>query len=248
MAEPTLEELLAAISAGGSADPNAPIGVPSGYQAPFETSQGFQPGSGPAITVEDYRPDPYMPGDDLRPASLPPERIIGIQQSLVDAGLLRGRFQAGVWDATTRNAYRTLLGYANQLGTTDEFALRRWAATGMGEVEPASAPRQPFVATVSNPDDIRALLRDAFREKVGSGKIDDARLDAMVKAYQGSEVGAQRSQYDAQETGGTVTAPPDISTFADIEARKTNPVGYRAHQYIDKFSAITEMLGGGPGA
>lgn len=243
------EELLAALQAAGATDPNSPIGVPTGYVPPIRTGQGFSPGAGPAITVPDLRAEPYMPGAELAPGSLSPEAIAGIQQQLVDAGLLRGEFIVGVWDPSSRNAYKSLLGYANSLGTTDEFALRRWSATGMGAVDPTPTPRQPFVAQVTNPEDIKSGLREFFREKVGTGKIDDARLDAMVKAYQGEEVSAQRQAYDlaAAPVGGTVVQPPDFQVFADAEAKKAAPVAYRAYEYLDKFSAITDMLGGASG-
>lgn len=242
----TIEDLALAIAAGGVQDPNAPIGVPAGYVPPIRGT-GFSPGAGPPIAVADLRAEPYKPGDDARPGSLPPETIVAIQQQLVDGGLLRGQFQVGVWDPTTRTAYRSLLGYANTLGTTDEFALRRWMATGMGATDPTPTQRQPFVAEVTSPDDIRFGLREYFREHVGSGKIDEARLDAAVDAYQGKEITAQRSAYDLTAStggGGTVAKPPSFEAFADEQAQQANPVAYDAHKLLDKFSAVSTMLGG----
>jgi hypothetical protein len=60
-----------AIQTAGYEDPNAPIGVPSGYVPPMESGQGFSPGEGPPIRVQDYRgsENPYRPGDEWRPRS-----------------------------------------------------------------------------------------------------------------------------------------------------------------------------------
>lgn len=242
----TPEEIAAAIAAAGAQDPNAPIGVPAGYVPPIHSTSGFSPGAGPAIAPSDLRDAPYKPGDDLRPASLAPEQIVTIQQHLVDAGLLRGTFQAGVWDDTTRVAYRGLLGYANQLGTTDEFALRRWQATGMGQVDPTPAERAPLVVEVSNPADIEREFRDYLRDKTGTGKLDDAQIHSVVAKVQGEQKMAAQAKYDAgaDPDGATVTAAPALETVAEGEAKRINPVGFRAHEYLDALSTVSSMLGG----
>ena len=247
MADPTWDEIAQAMAGAGVQDPNAPIGISADYRPPLLGGYGrFESGTGAAPTFDDLNRNPYRPGAELAPASMSPESIVGLQQQLVDAGLLRGTFRVGVWDSASTSAYRSLLSYANQLGTTDAFALERWVSTGMGEYDPTPTERAPFVAEVSHPDDVKAALRDTFREKVGFGKIDEDRLDAMVRAWQGEEVGAQRAEYDmaANPAGGTVTAPREFSVFAEEQARKANPVGFSAHTYLDKFSAIAGMLGG----
>lgn len=241
------EDMAAAIASAGGVDPTAPFGVPKGYVPPIRTDTGFSPGNARAITPDDLRDKPYLPGDDSRLVGRGPEVIVPIQQQLIDAGLLREKFQTGVWDPATQRAYKSLLAYANQLGTTDSYALEHWTANNMGAVDPTPPARQPFVAEVSHPDDIKAAIKDALREKTGFGKIDDARLDQMVKAFQGEQVGAQRQEYDLTSTGGgggQVVAPPSLDMFAEAEAKRVNPVGFSAHTYLDKFSAISDMLGG----
>lgn len=241
----TPEEIIAAIAAAGAQDPNAPIGVPAGYQPPGLRGAGTFYDAGVPLPPDQISASPYRPGAELVYASAPPEQIVAVQQRLVDAGLLRGTFRVGVWDQASRNAYKTVLGYANQLGTKVDYAFERWIASGLGEYDTTPAQeRAPFSAEVTHPDDIRAGLREFFRDKTGTGKIDDAKLDAMVRAWQGEEVTAQRAAYDAAPTGGTVTATRDFGSFAEEQAQKVDPVGFRAHEYLDKFSAIAGMLGG----
>lgn len=220
-----------------------PIGVPSGYHGPA-TPSFHAPGIGVHYSYDTgYRADPYVDGDEWGPAGSSPDVIAEIQQRMVGAGLLKGSYRIGVWDAPSRSGYRDLLEFANGLGVDDGTALKRYGEA-QGETK---EKRAPLVMEVSNPLDIKAALRDTLKEKLGQAGIDDKRLDAMVAAYQGSEKSYQQQQYDLggeDGAGGTVVRPPDVTTFADQQAKKVDPTAYDAYKVLDKFSVLEKELTG----
>lgn len=243
----SIEELISGGPSGGrDSDENKYIGVPDDYRTPGMTLEEAQRrrDRGEEFETAITRRPSFKEGDDYKPASQPPEVIATIQQRFVDAGLITGSYRIGMWDDATRKAYRQVLGYANARGLSDDAeALNQLAS--MPKVEKDRAPRAPLQVQVSNPADIRAALKETFRSKLGHGDIDDAKVDAMIAAYQGREASAQRQQYQQAETGGTVVEPPSLETFADVQAQKADPTAYSSHKVLDKFSMIADMLGGG---
>ncbi len=172
-------------------------------------------------------------------------RLRFFQQQLIDAGVVRPTdVRLGVRDPKTLELWRSLI---------DESAIA--LASGVkkspwdmladfvegGGIGADEDPNAPFTTEVSNPADIRRGLKDTARELTGTGVVNDS----AVAGYQAKQAAADRAKYDAQNgEGGTVTAAPSFETYAIDEAKRANPVGFRAHTYLDKFSAISDMLGG----
>lgn len=190
----------------------------------------------------------YLDSDQWLPANEDPASIAQLQTMLVEAGLLDlddlEHEQLGFYDDATRGAFRDLLARSNAGGATWETTLTKMRRN------PAAASRRdkgreraPFVAQLTNAADIERGLHEFMREKIGRGLKKD-QLAPMVKAYQDQELAAQKALYDAQETGGTVTAPPDFETFADQQAQLAAPTAYSAHKVLDKFSTVASMLRG----
>lgn len=235
-------------AASGGMTASGPIGVPADYQPvpagpvrPDLNPGGYIPQSA-VHRDESGNPTLYMDGDEWNPASQSPDVIAEIQRRMVGAGLLTGSYRIGVWDSSTRSAYRELLGYANALGIDDGTALDRYTATGMGQQD--ATPRAPLTVRLSHPDDIKAALRATFKDRLGQGNIDPAKLDAMVAAYQGNERSFQQQAYNAAESGGTVTEPPSADTFADIEAKKADPTAYDSRKVVGAADYLSRKLRG----
>lgn len=195
------------------------------------------------------------PGDSVMPMSRAngliytwdQDALRAFQEQIVAAGLVDAdEIAFGARDLLTVRAWQQLVGQSADAYTA---GARLSPDDLLGQLTASPIPRPereeaPFSGQVSNPLDIAAGLRAAFRERTGSGKIPDDELERMISAFQAEQVNAQRAGFDARKSGGTAVAAPDFASFAEQEAKRVNPVGFRAHTYIDKFSAIADMLGG----
>lgn len=186
----------------------------------------------------------YIGSDQWLPSNEEPKVIAQLQLSLADAGLLDlddlDHDDLGYYDDATRSAYRDLLTRSNAAGSTWDVTLERLRANPAAQQIKGAKPKE--LPTVTHPDDLKAIFRAGARRAVGSGKIDDRDLDSMVKVFQDLQANAQSG---ANAAGGVVTAPPDAEVFADEQAKQRDPVAYDAHKFLDKFSAVSSMLGGG---
>lgn len=244
--------------AAPSSDGPRPLGVPEDYTVPGQVpSQTPVSDTGNILSTLNRTAQPiaprYFDGDQWRPASLPPNRIAELQQDLVEAGALEGRFRIGVWDKASRDAYKAVLETANASGTTAPEALATWRAGTDTDTEPGAerAKRAPLVVRQSNPDDLRAVFRKSARSVLGR-KLDDSQVDRMVAAYQAAEAAPQRQahamggdEFGDNPTGGTVTDPMDPRTFGEIEAREADPLRADSRKVVKQFDALAGMLGEG---
>lgn len=217
-----------------------PSGGPSVFGLQFPT---VQPPSTEHATLSQLRElgaGGYVSSDQWLPVNETSTTIAQLQLSLADAGLLDlsdlDHEDLGYYDDATRNAYRDLLTRANAMGTTWDDALGRLRANPVPARKPKGESAQ--LPVVTHPDDLKAIFRAGARRASGTGKIDDAELDDMVKAFQSMQVQSQK------QTTGTVVRPPDPEVFADTEAKRLDPVGYDAHKFLDKFAVVQETLGG----
>lgn len=228
-------------SGGGQVNTSTPIGVPSDYSVSVPAPVPYARDARVTATPN------FFEGDDWRPASQPPETIARVQRDLATSGLLKGNYRIGVWDDSTRGAYRDLLTYANAIGEADDQrALRRYMASGVGDSESDEPERQPLVARVSNPVDIKATVKDTARERLGSGKVDPKLEQQIVSGYQQQQVAAQQQEYNMSGgAGGTVVAPPSLEEFAEQQLQKSDPVRYDSRKVVSKFEVIANMLRGG---
>lgn len=168
------------------------------------------------------------------------------QRQAVAAGLIdEDQVRYGVRDAVTYSIWQ---GLVDQSADAYSVGVRLAPMDLLGEY--MSRPvdrgpeRQPFTAVVSNPDDLEREIREGFKEAIGSGKVPEERLRALVAKMQGMERAAQRAEYDAAETGGEVVRPPSMETFIEEEAQRENPAAFDAHKFLDRFSVVADMLGG----
>lgn len=189
----------------------------------------------------------YLSSDQWLPSNEGPQEIARLQTMLAEAGLLDlnelEHDMLGNYDDVTRSAFLNLLARSNAAGSTWEDTLSRLRQnpTAMSFRQP-SRERAPFVAEVTNPEDIKRVIKETLREKIGRGRaLDDAALDEIVNAYQGKQVAYQQARYDG---AGTAVAPPDLSTFADIEAKRADPTAYDSRKVVDAADYLGKMLRG----
>lgn len=220
------------------------LGVPKDYQ--FPDRRPPQPHT--FGLLKPPKPfEPYMKGDEFTPSSLASEDRARIQLALREAGLYtkNERFQLGVWDQNTRNAYKRLLEYANGAGLEWQAALREYASAKelMGDTTGADSGRAPLSVRVSNPADIRKAADAAARGAIGR-RLRPDELSKIVSAFQSLETGEQTQAYNLAETGGTMTAAPDPGVFLEEQARALDPAGYDEMQNIGVSNDFFDLLDG----
>lgn len=155
----------------------------------------------------------YFEGDEWKPGRLPPAERAAIQQAMVQAGVLQGRFQKGAWDRATRTAYTELLAFANSSGMRWEQALEQWAAEAPGEEQRAQYIRGryvggEFVRAPFLPEDTDTLtqrIKAQFRQTLGRdpkpgeiGRYVGMLEDVERQAYE-AQVAASQATFNAQE-------------------------------------------------
>lgn len=209
---------------------NKPIGVPEGYKAP-----------------ENKTPPTFFEGDDWKPARQSPEAIASVQEKLVDAGLLRKRYAIGLWDDATRQAYRSVLRWANASGVKDDAEALTYLVdthAAHGDVEKATTTAELPPIKITNPDDLKEVFRNAAKRVLGSRNIDDTDLDRLVTSYQAQEATAGQA-YQAAGPGVPVEAAPDPSVFAEQQVRELDPIKADARSAVKVARTISGLLSGG---
>lgn len=167
-------------------------------------------------------------------------------------------FSAGFYGNAERDEVR--------FGDHDEDTFRIWTAVvdrAVGfnaagqKVDPWSAleravetapPRQstsrPLTVELTNPEDIKAVMREAARDAIGKGTIDEGRLEEIISRWHAQQRQTQTAAYGAAGTGGTVIAPESLSTFAEREAMNIDPAAASAHKVLEKFEVLSRMMSG----
>lgn len=188
------------------------IGMPKGYVAtrtgPISIRQAER-GQGRIATPR------YKVGSEMEPRSYSPENIARLQQQLALAGLIgpETRFRLGVWDSTSINAYKNLLAYANQGGTSREDALQALVSSprlkpgedgslGGGAGGGATAPQFSTRLNTferSDPASVRQTAEQAFKQALGRKPRKDE-LERFTSAFLGREQSAQAAVFDVQDS------------------------------------------------
>lgn len=225
------------------ASERSPLGVPDDYMASSPRRPApFASRLGPKTYQPPPRPPRYFAGDELIPAALAPERVAAMQRALATAGLIgpKTKFRVGVWDDTTRNAYRNLLEFANVYGIDEAEALRRYASSE--ETDPSGdAERAPLVVRQSSPDDLRATFETVARRRIGR-KLAPEEVERFVSAYQAEEAAVQTQAYGAAETGGTVTDVADPQAFLAAKLAKEYGVEVGATAIAEQGNEFFDLL------
>lgn len=192
-------------------------------------------------------PPRYYKGDEFSPSSLAAEDRARLQLAMRQSGLYtkNERFQLGVWDATTRGAYKRLLEYANGAGLDWQAALREFgAAQAENGDTTGGSNRAPLSVKVSNPQDLRRAFDAGALAALGHS-LDPGEIDKWVAAYQQAERTEQTQEYNAAESGGTVTAAPTMESFVEDRAKVADPEGAFRQNAIGVFGELGQILGGG---
>ena len=246
---PSSDDLLAGGPPADDSYSDTPyLGVPQGYQFPNRQRTMRMPLGWGGERKIGRGFEPYVKGDEFTPSQLAAEDRARIQYAMREAGVFtkNERFQLGVWDATTRGAYKRLLEYSNGAGVEWRTALNEFAAAKqqMGDTVGDGRERAPLAVRVSNPMELRKAIDVGIRTETGR-RADAATLDRIVAAYQAEERRSQTEAYNAAETGGTVTDAPDLETFVENQAETVNPQGAFRQQAIGVFAELGQILGGG---
>jgi hypothetical protein len=239
-----------------------PIGVPKGF-----TANRPQNRSADVLGVKVRMPgqelvaiEPrYFEGNEWDPATIPPEDRAQIQLALREAGLFsKGqKFTLGVWDESTRGAYKRLLAYANGTGQAWNDALAEYGRTGgagsggMGQIDadtggPAGSggTRAPLVKRSTNPSDLAASFEVIYRDRTGRAPS-PGELSRMVNSYLQGESAQQDALYAAGDTGGNVSDVIDPKLFAKQQAESADQAGAFRQDAINTFRTLGNVLTGG---
>jgi hypothetical protein len=190
----------------------------------------------------------YFDGDEWMFVDKSPEDIANIQVLLVQAGLLSDDIPIGAWDARSATAFRKILEVANRTGTDWSTALLGYAdKPTLGDLLGKGSTRAPFVARLSNPDDLKEVFKQAAYNRLGGkGFVDDEQLQRFVDTYQEQEMRAQRAAYNAAPSGGTVTEAPAADVEAEAALKEADPAGFKAAGFA-RYASVLESLIGGTG-
>lgn len=231
------------------------IGVPSGADGEFEGGAG--------IGVPKFRDKPwdqkakakpfefYTDEDVIEPTRWrSPERVGALQRDLVEAGVLEGDFQYGMFDDATADAYKALLTFANASELSKGKALgefrkaQKWAESqGVpwnfgGE----GASRKRFVA--ADPVEVRTDLRSVFRQQLGRDPK-ASELAELEGAFSRFEQQSFTQQADPAQGGGTTSDRVlqqirEGRDFIDADADDLAPV-----QAINPMARVLAAFGPG---
>lgn len=199
-----------------------PIGVPTGFKVPQAgmsaeesgaTGSAFGPMS-PSVPTNQMgynigggdlvgKYHQYMDGDQYGPAN-DPEAITVYQRLLIESGLLNPKdVRAGVWDQKSADAYKMVLAFANQNGTTADLAL------GYLLQNPAAGSQKVGAyAHVANEQDIRTGFKNASEALTG-GDLPASQEQGYYQYYREQEM----KNAAAAHTGGTVVDPMNPASY-----------------------------------
>jgi hypothetical protein len=221
-----------------------------GYTPPPDDNEGR-----PTVIYDDGRRG-HFPGDNqyqatrndawfAAQAASGPDAIAAIQRALDSAGILKGQYALGHWDAKSIAAFAELRNFAGYTGAgTLQDALTAFVEFKgqTGRFEQPSQAQRP-VPQVTNPADVRLLLKDASSQLRAGGGFDDATINRLVAVYQAAEVEDQRNAFAQEAFGQTVTAPRSAETLLRETVREEDPSGVGAREVADRYQEFLGALG-----
>lgn len=165
------------------------------------------------------------------------------QEKAYNAGMYgrvdRNRIPWGDHDEDTLSIWKTMVArsagfYENGEKVTPWDAMNRAA-----EKAPMFEEDTGRTVSVSNPEDLIAVLRAGARQHLGSGNLDPAQQQRLVAAFQSAQRGAQAE--------GSEVGAPSASVFFENRLRELEPEKYDARKVIGGLRAAHEFLGGARG-
>ncbi len=224
---PTLEELLAGgPPTGGSQLP--PIGVPQYLH---------DPATGASVPFTANGQDPkYFEGDEWVPASAPPGDIARLQRMMVEAGIIQkgAAYRVGIWDPTTRDAYKLVLAQSNATALTPQMVIQSWAQS---KPEMHAAPYlKPDIASIKQ--DVKSVIKDRLGREVTEGE-----LPALInEAFSLDRAGYDASVSNAlSDTAGVQVDP--AARFKEFIDSRYKPEIDRNREVVDLSQNRERLLG-----
>lgn len=234
---------------GGKTVKRNPLGVETGYVAPYRGQRMSAADQADAQFGADFNQGVAARYDatdlDLF-AGLAPETIAQIQGSLIRGGLV-SKVPKGIFDDMTANAMGKVLSYANKRGLLWQDALDEYVQGGvdggLGAGGGGGGARRVFSPVLTNPDDLRKTFKQAAFNTTGGNFLDDGAYERMVAGYQDAEMKAQRAQFDGQVSGETATAQPTAQAYAEGQLKQTNTADVEANSFAAYGKTLEGMLG-----
>lgn len=221
----------------GAGNARQPLGPPQG----FYTEQAMV---NPALAGF----QPYVSGDEWVPAyNLSPADRDRLKARMNAAGLYgTSGYASGTWTQEDANAYQAVLESANGMGVRDAEVVIDNLAESAKRGPRVAGPRAPLVSRVSNPDDIRSVLRKAAYDLTGS-RLSDEEEQRLISTYQGQQSAASQAEYAAggaaPGSSTAVTQEAGMQTFAEAQIESMRPGDVAAHRHLDAFERILGSLG-----
>lgn len=182
---------------------------------------------------------------------LSPGELAGLSTALFSAGTFYddkfyGKNPPAVSDEDTFNAYKRAVTQAARHHQTVAEVIQ--GAIGeqqkRGGVGSGGRTREPLSIQLTNPTDIHAVGNKIGQTILGRN-LNTGELDAITKAFQAQESSSQRAAYNANVGGGTTTAAPNLSTFAEAQVKAQNPLEAAGHGVASTFDTFLGLLSGG---
>ena len=239
-----LDELFANRPGASASSDRLPIGVDEDYSVTRKKTprNGFGIPKGlPRAETANPR---YFEGDELRPQrnSWSPTQIADLQSKMREAGLLKGKFRLGYWDAASQEAYKALLTYANQSGRDAGFALNELRTHPINAGDEPERP--PLVLKTTSPDDLRGVFRDTSRKLLGRA-LADSEIDKYIAAYNAAENQYDTQAYNLAETGGTLPPIAAPTPYIEERLRREKPQEYKENFMLERYNSFLDLLGQG---
>lgn len=223
----------------GAGNARQPLGPPQGFyaeQTAFQTEAG-------TLDPEFQAKGAYVTGDEWVPAfNLTKEERDALKARMNAAGLYgTSGFASGDWTQADANAYQIVLESANGMGIRNADVVIDNLANDARRSPRVQGPRAPLVSQISNPDDIRAVIRKSAYELTGSRLSDDdeQRLISMYQGQQGSVNAAVHAGGSAAPGLSTaVTNEAGMQNFANAQIERMRPgevQNVRAMNFMDKM-------------
>lgn len=176
----------------------------------------------------------FFDGDEDQIRRKSPEEIGSIQQQMVSAGLLSGKFNPGLADDKTVAAYKTLLGWANSFGVDSPYlAVQRLKEAGYQGKNVGTAKY------VTNAADLKNVF-DKTAQNVLGRTLDEQSLNRLVTAYQQEEKAPTQNTVIA----GTKVKEPTAAVFGEKKITAQNKDEADAYKFAQYAQVLERLLGG----
>jgi len=219
-----------------------PLGPPQGF---YTEQAAFL---GPEADPEFQSKGPYINGDEWMPAyGMSVEDRDRLKARMNAAGLYgTSGYASGSWTQADANAYQIVLEAANGMGKRDPNVVIDNLAASARAGARVQGPRAPLVSQISNPDDIRAVLRKSAYELTGS-RLSDEDENRLIAMYQGQQGAVNQAAYagagGAPGSTHTVTQEASPENFAAAQIEAMRPGEVATHRHLEAFEKILGSMG-----